>query len=137
MECLHLGSGMQCAPHVPVTGADGNGRSVVTRTETSLSGVQVSRRQTSYDVDEVSDTRCIAKASADSHVFSDLHRGSLEGDDSMSSQQSERRTLLFALDDVESCELLDISRLNDWDYPIFKLAEQENLFILSKVSQNM
>ena len=41
---------------------------------------------------------------------------------------------LFTQDDIENSPLLQISRLNDWDFPIFDLAEQEKTFVLSKVS---
>ena len=35
---------------------------------------------------------------------------------------------------VEKCELLQIGRLNQWDYPIFELADQEGNTVLSKVT---
>ena len=41
---------------------------------------------------------------------------------------------LFTLEDIESSPLLQISRLSEWDFPIFELAEQEKTFVLSKVS---
>ena len=41
---------------------------------------------------------------------------------------------LFTLEDVENSPLLQISKLSEWDFPIFDLAEQEKTFVLSKVS---
>ena len=43
------------------------------------------------------------------------------------------RKPLFTLEDIEGNAMLQMSRLNDWDYPIFDLADQEKTFILSKV----
>nr|KAG5703271.1 hypothetical protein BaRGS_025513 [Batillaria attramentaria] len=44
---------------------------------------------------------------------------------------------LFTLEEVEDVALLQINRLNEWDYPIFDLAEQEGAFILSKVAYRL
>ncbi|XP_076444816.1 cGMP-inhibited 3',5'-cyclic phosphodiesterase 3A-like isoform X3 [Babylonia areolata] len=44
---------------------------------------------------------------------------------------------LFTQEDIERSELLQISRLNDWDFPIFDLADQEKTFVLSKVAYKL
>ena len=43
-------------------------------------------------------------------------------------------TLPFDPDDLDKCELLNTSRLNEWDYPIFDLSCQAQTTVLSKVS---
>ncbi len=40
----------------------------------------------------------------------------------------------YDLEDVERCELLSITKLNTWDYPIFDLASQAQTTVLSQVS---
>lgn len=54
---------------------------------------------------------------------------------SLMSTTSTTGKALFTLEDIESSSLLQISRLNEWDFPIFELAEQEKTFVLSKVSR--
>lgn len=40
----------------------------------------------------------------------------------------------WEIENIDDCELLHIHRLNEWDYPIFELANQCSDTILSKVS---
>ncbi|XP_050391409.2 cGMP-inhibited 3',5'-cyclic phosphodiesterase 3A isoform X3 [Patella vulgata] len=45
--------------------------------------------------------------------------------------------LLFDISDVEEHPLLQISKLNEWDYPIFQLSDNLKDFILSKVAYKL
>lgn len=47
---------------------------------------------------------------------------------------STENKLLFEVSEVEEAPLLQISRLNDWDFPVFDLADSAGEFVLSKVS---
>ena len=40
----------------------------------------------------------------------------------------------WEIENIDNCELLHIHRLNEWDYPVFDLANQCSDTILSKVS---
>lgn len=49
--------------------------------------------------------------------------------------ESKEASLLFDPEhELEKSALLEISRLNEWDYPIFELADLEGTLVLTKVS---
>ena len=49
-------------------------------------------------------------------------------------EQKDAESLVFDISDIENCSLLKIEHLNEWDYPIFEVANSNRNFILSKVS---
>ncbi|XP_071114452.1 cGMP-inhibited 3',5'-cyclic phosphodiesterase 3A-like isoform X2 [Haliotis cracherodii] len=50
---------------------------------------------------------------------------------------STENKLLFEVSEVEEAPLLQISRLNDWDFPVFDLADSAGEFVLSKVAYKL
>ena len=51
-------------------------------------------------------------------------------------EQKDAESLVFDISDIENCSLLKIEHLNEWDYPIFEVANSNRNFILSKVSDS-
>lgn len=41
--------------------------------------------------------------------------------------------LIVEMSDIDTCKYLQISSLNEWDYPIFEAASIHGSFVLSKV----
>ncbi|XP_061176791.1 cGMP-inhibited 3',5'-cyclic phosphodiesterase 3A-like isoform X4 [Saccostrea echinata] len=74
---------------------------------------------------------------ADEEDESELTAEEVDGKSSVTSPTANSVNLPWEIENIDDCELLHIHRLNEWDYPIFDLANQCSDTILSKVGYKL